>query len=147
MDQSFPSTQLLLNKSDLVRGLHSMVGKFIVLRDGAHCVQCGKQTMGVGCGHVIRRGNKATAFDICEDGNNHCQCNKCNGLHETNPNPYNNWYTEEHGKDKFFALNARAQWEIPWKEHLIRELYEQIKTETEGTIIYSDEERIKKIFF
>lgn len=144
--QSSASTPESLNKTQLVRAMSNMVAKFNVLRDKAICVQCGKQTWGVGNGHIIRRGYKATAFDICEDGNNHCQCNKCNGIHETDPNPYNNWYKQEHGEKKFILLCERSVWEIPWKEHLIRNFYDQLRTEIEGNIVYTDAERVKLIF-
>ena len=80
--------------------------KFIVLRDGKRCVQCGS-TENVGCGHVIAKGQgEALLFD---EDDCHAQCWAHNYKHSHFPEDYTGWFLEAYGTDLYREIVRRKK--------------------------------------
>lgn len=99
-------------KPQLIKMLDNLVSKIVRLRDGC-CVCCGSRA-NLTDGHLIHRSCKIIRWDLT---NNNCQCSTCNSLHETNPQPYKEWWINRHGKDAYNKLVALSwqtkNWKIP----------------------------------
>lgn len=113
------------DRAKLVKKLDDIVSLIIRLRN-KHCVVCGTGEK-LNNGHVFSREAYSTRWDISYDGNCHTQCNGCNLRHEYDPYPYNNWYIETFGKEKWDALHFRFRTPAQFKTWQLEELYEELK--------------------
>jgi hypothetical protein len=69
-------------------------------RDKNECVCCGT-TKNPTAGHLITAGKKSTKFS---ELNTHCQCAKCNFLHEHFPERYTQWFIRHYGVEVYDQL-------------------------------------------
>lgn len=77
---------------------------YIIRRDG-ECVTCGTRD-GLTNSHLFKRGRMELRFDPY---NCNCQCATCNGIHNTNQEPYNSWFKRKYGEDKFTELQVKSR--------------------------------------
>lgn len=96
-----------ITRKGLVKKLDKVVSLIIRERDKA-CVICGSREQ-LQCGHIFSRVNYSTRWDITKDGNCHCQCAKCNILHEYDAYPFYRWYKHNFGEKKLEKLHTRSK--------------------------------------
>lgn len=89
-------------RKKLVAQLDKIVSLYVRERDGK-CVTCGSIAH-LQCGHLITRAHYAVRWDLW---NTHCQCSRCNLLHEYNPHIYTSWFIDRFGLPEYRALLAR----------------------------------------
>lgn len=80
-----------------------LTSRYVILRD-KFCVTCGTSE-GLTNSHLFKRGRIPLRFDL---ENCNCQCATCNGLHNTDPRPYEQWFIRKFGQKKFDDLQVRS---------------------------------------
>jgi len=102
--------------------LDKLFSEYIRLRDKNTCVLCGS-TERSQCGHLFSRVALNTRWD---EENSYCQCSGCNLRHEHDSYPYNNWFIEKFGKEKWDEMhrkwNTIRQWSLQELEDKIAEI-------------------------
>jgi len=81
--------------------------RFIRRRDGGRCYTCGSEH-DIQCGHLFPRGRFGTRW---EPRAARAQCERCNSLHECDPEPYRSKWIGEHGERAYEELERRS-WKI-----------------------------------
>ena len=87
----------------LKKRIDRIFSEYIRERDGNRCVLCGS-SLRPQCGHLFSRVALNTRWD---EENSFCQCSGCNLRHEHDSYPYNNWFIEKFGKDKWDEIHRR----------------------------------------
>tara|TARA_R110002020_G_scaffold5502_5_gene22839 strand:- start:1055 stop:1507 length:453 start_codon:yes stop_codon:yes gene_type:complete len=125
-----PSRKTLIKKLDKVFSL------YIRERDKC-CVICGSVNQ-PNNGHLFSRRHYATRWD---EDNCHQQCYPCNFKHNNDPYPYNSWFIEKYGKDKWDSLYIMFRSPKKWYNFEIEELievyekkYKELKDDNESKI-------------
>tara|TARA_B100000315_G_C14537255_1_gene569094 strand:- start:319 stop:687 length:369 start_codon:yes stop_codon:yes gene_type:complete len=113
------------NRKQLIRKLDTELSLYIRERD-KYCVICGT-TYKLTNGHLFSRRSHSTRWDYQEDGNCHTQCLGCNFSHVFDPYPYNSFYIEKFGKNKWDELHFRFRGIKKYKNFELAELLETIK--------------------
>ena len=102
---------------------------YIRNRDGWRCYTCGRSVdkYTADAGHLFSRYWAATLYD---EDNTHCQCKKCNILHEVDSEPYKQKFIAEYGEDFYWELYRKS------KELTKRTVYDYIdlRKEFEGKL-------------
>ena len=81
---------------------------YIRERDHWTCYTCGRKLdqYNADAGHLFSRYWAATLFD---EDNVHCQCKKCNMLHELDVEPYKLKFIAEYGEDFYWELYRKSK--------------------------------------
>jgi len=116
----------------LVKKLDEVTSKIIRLRYQDKCVICGSSENNHPInfptnGHLITRVKYIIRWDIREDGNCHCQCKNCNGLHETEPHHFTNWYIKTFGMKSYDELIEESKQETHYKDYDLEAMLEERK--------------------
>lgn len=85
----------------LIKRLDALVSDYVRERD-KRCIVCGS-TVGLQCGHYIRRGVWRWRWDL---ENCNAQCPTCNSRHEEDPEPYRRAMVAKYGLDTVEGLEA-----------------------------------------
>jgi len=105
-----PTIRSLIGKADKV------FASYIRNRDGNKCVLCGS-TKSPTCGHLIKRGKKATRWD---EVNCNCLCSGCNYKDNFEHDIYVIWFLREYGQTMYEDLLDRSKVLFkPTREYLL----------------------------
>jgi hypothetical protein len=101
---------------------------YIRARDKWTCYTCGRSvTPQTGdAGHLISRYWAATLYD---ETNVHCQCKKCNMLHEVDSEPYRRRFIEDYGQAAYDMLYSKSKETVKRtaQDYIeIRKMYERL---------------------
>jgi len=102
---------------------------YIRKRDGNRCVLCGA-TERIQCGHLISRGKANTRYD---EDNANAQCATCNNKHEHYPELYTQWWIEQHGRQSYYDLVAKAWIVVKRSTDELREIATRYKWRYENS--------------
>lgn len=114
------------DRQKIIKKLDDLVSKIIRERDGYRCVICGTDYRPQ-CGHLFSRVNHSTRWDLRPDGNLHCQCGGCNLSHEHDSYPFNNWYIERFGKERWDELYREHKTVAKFSTSELEMMYEEMK--------------------
>lgn len=112
----------ILTRKGLVKKADAIVSLYVRKRD-KKCVTCGSY-QNPQCGHLFSRIWYNTRWDLY---NCNQQCASCNGMHEADPVPYQNWYKSRYGIDAFEELHNRARQIRKWTDQELLDMIEDIK--------------------
>src|SRR3990167_6604221 len=92
-------------RKKLIKECDALVARIVKERDGNECVICKanreKRDPVIDCGHLFSRRYMSLRFSTL---NCHAQCRYHNSLHRFDTHPYNSWFIEHYGKEKWDAL-------------------------------------------
>lgn len=83
-----------------------LIRDIIKLRDD-RCFTC-PETKNLHVGHLFRRGIASVRFDL---RNVAAQCDRCNGVHEEEPEHYIGAYVQKFGEVAFYQLKTLSTWQ------------------------------------
>jgi len=108
--------------------IHSLVLKadqkfaaYIRNRDGNKCILCGS-TKNPTCGHLIKRGKKATRWD---EVNCNCLCSGCNYKDNFEHDHYVLWFLREYGQPMYEDLLERSKCIVKLNREYLTKIIEQ----------------------
>lgn len=114
-------------RKKLIKECDDLVSLIVRTRD-AMCVICKAdgvhRSPTMECGHLFSRRYYSTRWELL---NTHTQCQYHNSLHRFDTHPYNSWFIEKYGKDKWDALYTQAHTPHPFKTWELEELKEKLK--------------------
>lgn len=124
-------------RSTLIKSLDREFSKLIRLRDW-RCITCGAMVtynaqgdpISLTNGHYIRRGVLSLRW---HKKNCNTQCNKCNGIHEVNPEPYRRKMIEKYGEsiieelETIYIENRNKKITTPQLRELLAEIKREYK--------------------
>lgn len=113
-----------ISRTGIIKKLDKIVGDIVKLRD-ISCVTCGHGS-NLTPGHLFSRVALSTRWDL---DNVFCQCVRCNGKHEENPEPLKTYAVNLLGKNKVEELEFKWNHAVHWKVHDLVELYEKLEKE------------------
>ena len=119
------------DRQKIIKKLDGLVSKIVRERDGYRCVICGTDYRPQ-CGHLSSRVSHSTRWDIRPDGNCHCQCSGCNVSHEHDPYPFNSWYIEKFGKNRWDELYREHKSVAKFSTSELEFMYQEVKRKHEG---------------
>lgn len=93
---------------------------WVVLRDGARCVTCGR-TNNLTASHLFKRGNENARWLPL---NLFCQCAPCNHRHNHDPYPLEAVFRRRHGQAMMDELYRTWQGASHFKQHHLAEMLE-----------------------
>mgnify|MGYP001579536183 CR=1 FL=1 len=112
-------------RKKLIRELDALVAQIVKSRDLV-CVICPPQAPKdtvMDCGHLFSRRYHSTRWELL---NTHTQCRYHNSLHRFDTHPYNSWFIQKYGKDKWDALYKQAHTPHQFKTWELEELKEKL---------------------
>ena len=113
-------------RKKLIRELDALVAQITKARN-LECVICKsngeKRSPVMECGHLFSRRYYSTRWDLL---NTFTQCQYHNSLHRFDTQPYNSWFIEKYGKDKWDALYKQAHTPHSFKIWELEELKEKL---------------------
>ena len=103
--------------SKLEKKADDVFAKHIRNRDKT-CITCGTIHKGTNS-HLFRRGRQSTRFnEYC----NNRQCEPCNALHNTDSEPYKQWFIKKYGEEKYLEVE-QLSWTIKkWTREELEEI-------------------------
>lgn len=103
-------------RKGLIEALDEVTSLIVRRRDG-QCVTCGEaRPQFLTCSHFYKRRHLNTRWDL---RNCHCQCMRCNELHNENPWPYTTYFLNTFSTDVMHELfELRNRRETPTTEEL-----------------------------
>lgn len=106
--------------SDYEKKADNIFSKWILKRDKC-CITCGTRRQGTNS-HLFKRGRQSTRFN---EFNNNRQCEPCNNLHNTNQEPYKNWFIAKHGEEKYNELEMLSRQLKHWTLEEYKEIIQK----------------------
>jgi hypothetical protein len=111
-----------ISRRSLVKKLDAIVSQYIRARD-KKCVVCGS-TEKLTNGHLFSRQAYSTRWD---EVNCHCQCWGCNYRHEFDYYPYEQWFKNKYGEERYHELHRQFVTPRKFKDFQLLEMIEEYK--------------------
>lgn len=111
-------------RKSLVKKLDTIVSLYIRKRDGRSVLS--GATDHLTNGHLFSRTSYSTRWDVTPDGNCHCQTVSENYTHEFDPYPYQKWYIDKFGIEKYDELHRRFKTVKKFKDWELQEMIDNI---------------------
>lgn len=111
-----------INRSTTEKNMDHHVSVIVRGRDGC-CVQCGS-TYQLTAGHLFSRRHRSTRWNLM---NVFCQCWNCNFNHTIDRKPYEQWFKNKFGEEKFEEIRILSTQSVHYKDFEMIEILKELK--------------------